>query len=700
MSFQYDPFSHNKNDETESNAKKVAKHATKKVKKRAIKTLAKGAGKLAVQGVKAGLAALAKALAILLSTIGLPAVFVLVGIILLIIIITLVSSAIFGGGVDLDSDQQDLHDHIVEESNNTVDLDNPEQAPYKVPVELLSSVVQLEAMQDDDHYEVVSDMAETLKPTFTYSDDFNEWTETKTKVCEKSEEDTEEDCEAWSDTDRVDNWVTKLIEIEYWQGNIQNDYTEKVTNWKTTVDTEIETETVTETVTQGRYEDKTLKETITKKVPYTVIEREIYIDYNGMVRTRPVRVTKYREVEEVIEQVVPVYVEEEVEIEKEIKTEIRTYTKTRNQYYTKKENKKEDYTYLDTALNSLDFGINDKRLLEVNYNFQDAAMNYIAWLEGNTVGGGSGDYGGAVPYPGTIVPGSDIPSQYMQYYLAAEKKYGVHWYILASVHRQETVFSTIDPMISSAGAEGHMQFMPCTWLGWAYPGCKGTNGMVSVSDLIMHDPSSIEKYGGYGTDGNGDGVASPWDIEDAIFTAAHYLSSSGYSKDPRSAILNYNHASWYADEVLARADKYKTEAVYNPSNPDVQLAIDAANSWIGKPNKYVFGGGRSQSDISIGHFDCSSFVHWAYSQAGIDMGSVGSVSTETLNKMGSKVPFNQIQPGDIIFFDTYKSDGHVGIWLGNGKWIGTQGSTGIAVIDQNSNTYWQGVFSGHVRRIF
>ncbi|WP_235182880.1 NlpC/P60 family protein [Gracilibacillus boraciitolerans] len=37
---------------------------------------------------------------------------------------------------------------------------------------------------------------------------------------------------------------------------------------------------------------------------------------------------------------------------------------------------------------------------------------------------------------------------------------------------------------------------------------------------------------------------------------------------------------------------------------------------------------------------------------------------------GSKVPFNKIQPGgDIIFSDTYKSDGHVGIWLGNGKWI-------------------------------
>lgn len=40
---------------------------------------------------------------------------------------------------------------------------------------------------------------------------------------------------------------------------------------------------------------------------------------------------------------------------------------------------------------------------------------------------------------------------------------------------------------------------------------------------------------------------------------------------------------------------------------------------------------------------------------------IGAVSTETLNKIGTKVSANDMKPGDVIFFDTYKHDGHVGI---------------------------------------
>ena len=31
----------------------------------------------------------------------------------------------------------------------------------------------------------------------------------------------------------------------------------------------------------------------------------------------------------------------------------------------------------------------------------------------------------------------------------------------------------MDPLLSPVGAEGHMQFMPCTFVGWGYPGCGG-----------------------------------------------------------------------------------------------------------------------------------------------------------------------------------------------------------------------------------
>ena len=55
---------------------------------------------------------------------------------------------------------------------------------------------------------------------------------------------------------------------------------------------------------------------------------------------------------------------------------------------------------------------------------------------------------------------SEVPNELIPIYLAAENEYGVPWYLLAAHHRVETVFSTMEPMISPAGAEGHMQVRP------------------------------------------------------------------------------------------------------------------------------------------------------------------------------------------------------------------------------------------------
>ena len=79
---------------------------------------------------------------------------------------------------------------------------------------------------------------------------------------------------------------------------------------------------------------------------------------------------------------------------------------------------------------------------------------------------------------------------------------------------------------------------------------------------------------------------------------------------------------------------------------------------------YVFGGGRNQSGIARGRFDCSSFVHWAFKQAGVDLGPVTSTSTDTLKYLGKPVTPDEVMPGDLVFFNTYKRDGHVGIYIG------------------------------------
>jgi murein DD-endopeptidase MepM/ murein hydrolase activator NlpD len=123
---------------------------------------------------------------------------------------------------------------------------------------------------------------------------------------------------------------------------------------------------------------------------------------------------------------------------------------------------------------------------------------------------------------------------------AAGAAYGVPWAVLAAINKIETNFGkNMGP--SSAGAVGWMQFMPGTWRG-------------------------------YGTDGNGDGVADPWNAEDAIYSAARYLAASGAQTDLRRAVFAYNHADWYVEDVLNLA------AVYDAGGTALALALSSVGT--------------------------------------------------------------------------------------------------------------------------
>ncbi len=133
--------------------------------------------------------------------------------------------------------------------------------------------------------------------------------------------------------------------------------------------------------------------------------------------------------------------------------------------------------------------------------------------------------------------------------------------VLAGINEIETAFGT-NLNVSSAGAVGWMQFMPATW-------------------------------DGYGVDANGDGVADPFNPEDAIFAAASYLSANGMPADTYGAIFAYNHADWYVSEVLANASCHAAE-VGVPSlgaglGPQLQvLKCSPAPAWRQKiPHEYM-----------------------------------------------------------------------------------------------------------------
>lgn len=138
---------------------------------------------------------------------------------------------------------------------------------------------------------------------------------------------------------------------------------------------------------------------------------------------------------------------------------------------------------------------------------------------------------------------------------------------------------------------------------------------------------------------------------------------------------------------------------------DAKKVIDIATSWLKKDNVYDLGAGRTKASIQAGRFDCSSWCRYVFAEAGIDIMNNGFALTGNTDViMGNKklktISTSELKAGDLIFLDTVKVYGHVGICLGDGLFIGTQTSTGIAVVDYTTNPYWKPRMSNQHKRVF
>lgn len=179
------------------------------------------------------------------------------------------------------------------------------------------------------------------------------------------------------------------------------------------------------------------------------------------------------------------------------------------------------------------------------------------------------------------------------------------------------------------------------------------------------------------------------EAETMIQREQELMTASG--EQTNTATSTSSGITQYADVKETSSSAPKTVA--QPTGNKRQVVTTVGNRYFGK-STYKAAGGRTASDVANGLFDCSGFVSWAFRQAGMNL----PASTDGLASVGTKIPLSQAQPGDLVFFNTYKTNGHVGIYLGNNKYIGSQSSTGVAIADMNSR-YWSNAFSGHVRRV-
>jgi len=114
--------------------------------------------------------------------------------------------------------------------------------------------------------------------------------------------------------------------------------------------------------------------------------------------------------------------------------------------------------------------------------------------------------------------------------------------------------------------------------------------------------------------------------------------------------------------------------VITPNSITVHKIENLAKSFLGTP--YVWGA------TGPNKFDCSGFTQWVYRDAGINIPRVSRDQA----RVGQFISYNQLQKGDMIFFDTHKKRtgrvSHVGIYLGSGNFIHAS-SAGKSVVIYN-----------------
>ncbi|MEO0493451.1 MAG: lytic transglycosylase domain-containing protein [Actinomycetota bacterium] len=157
-------------------------------------------------------------------------------------------------------------------------------------------------------------------------------------------------------------------------------------------------------------------------------------------------------------------------------------------------------------------------------------------------------------------------------YEAASADTGIDWAYLAAINLLETGFGRIDG-ISTAGAQGPMQFLPTTW--------------EEVSDGDIRDPY------------------------DAIPAAARYLVRRGGPENMERALWGYNNSDYYVASVSAYAELFRADLAnyYAAHQWEIHYSAAIGDLWL--PVGY-------RSETSVPAADYVETAPWSAPPTGVN----------------------------------------------------------------------------------
>jgi len=130
---------------------------------------------------------------------------------------------------------------------------------------------------------------------------------------------------------------------------------------------------------------------------------------------------------------------------------------------------------------------------------------------------------------------------------------------------------------------------------------------------------------------------------------------------------------------VGAGDTVRTRAAHEKASEVVLFSLGLINTG------YRFGGKNPEAGL-----DCSGMVSYVFDQAA-NLRLQGSAAD--LARLGRAVDMAQMQPGDLVFFNTgNRPHSHVGIYIGEGRFIHAPNSRGKVRIDSLTNGWFAARF--------
>jgi len=137
---------------------------------------------------------------------------------------------------------------------------------------------------------------------------------------------------------------------------------------------------------------------------------------------------------------------------------------------------------------------------------------------------------------------ADIPKDYLRVYQAVGERYDLDWTILAGIGKVETDHGRLEAPGVRSGVNDA-----------AFANGQGCCAGPMQFNVRNGSPSTWERY----REGPSDDVYDP---ADAVPAAGRLLIDNGAKDSMQRALLAYNAAGWYVDDVLSQAEKYRGAA--------------------------------------------------------------------------------------------------------------------------------------------